>query len=267
MLNSIARAAWRTAIPERFRLPLYRARQALAPRARVMQIPTYADDGLITQHVCDFLEHGRFMVAYQEARQNVPWTHPGEIHYRAYIACWAAERGLSLEGDFVECGVGHGIYSRTICSYLDFAKTGRRFFLFDTYAGIPTETALTDAERGMAASFNQSHYAGDMLGRASAKFAPFPNVQLVQGIVPQSLSTADIGRVAYLSIDMNNAAAEIGAIRYLWDMLVPGAIVLLDDYAYGESFRDQKRAWDAFAREKGVSILSLPTGQGMIIRP
>ena len=65
---------------------------------------------------------------------------------------------------------------------------------------------------------------------------------------------------------MNNAKSEIAAIEYLWDKLVVGAIVVLDDYAYGEDFRNQKNAWDRFAVKMDFEILSLPTGQGLIIK-
>jgi hypothetical protein len=265
-VKQFASALWRTVIPEAARHKIYRLRVAASSDAPIIPEPTYAEDGLISQHVCDFMRDSKFLASYSSARDGVPWSHPGEIRFRAYVACWAAQHALNLDGDFVECGVGHGIYSRTVCDYVDFEKTGRRFFLFDTFAGIPTDTSLTDAERRTAEIFNKTHYSGDMLGRAKKKFSKFSNVQLVPGIIPNSIDNIEIDKIAYLSIDMNNAAAEIGAIRKLWDRLVPGAIVLLDDYAYGKEFMDQKRAWDIFALEKGVPILTTPTGQGMIIR-
>ncbi|SHU30309.1 Methyltransferase MtfD [Mycobacteroides abscessus subsp. abscessus] len=46
----------------------------------------------------------------------------------------------------------------------------------------------------------------------------------------------------------------------------PGAFVLLDDYA--NRGRDEQRiAMDDVARELGVSVVALPTGQGLIIKP
>jgi hypothetical protein len=65
---------------------------------------------------------------------------------------------------------------------------------------------------------------------------------------------------------MNNSIAEAHALEFFWDKLVPGAVVLFDDYAYGEQFRAQKQAMDEFATKKGYSILTLPTGQGMLIK-
>jgi hypothetical protein len=48
--------------------------------------------------------------------------------------------------------------------------------------------------------------------------------------------------------------------------MVKGAWVLLDDYAY-VGYDEQKKAHDAFARSKGIDILSLPTGQGLYRKP
>jgi hypothetical protein len=42
--------------------------------------------------------------------------------------------------------------------------------------------------------------------------------------------------------------------------------VLLDDYAY-YGYLSQKIAMDQFAEEKGIKITSLPTGQGLLVKP
>jgi hypothetical protein len=44
----------------------------------------------------------------------------------------------------------------------------------------------------------------------------------------------------------------------------PGATIVLDDYAFFGS-EDQNAMWDEFARKNGQSILTLPTGQGVIV--
>ena len=68
----------------------------------------------------------------------------------------------------------------------------------------------------------------------------------------------------------------MGAIAYLWDKLIPGAGVLLDDCAYSESLRNQKRAAEAkpggaaqIARRRLVSLADerdrpLLTDRGML---
>jgi hypothetical protein len=65
---------------------------------------------------------------------------------------------------------------------------------------------------------------------------------------------------------MNCSPPEVAAIDFFWDRLLPGAVVLLDDYAYF-GYEPQKHAMDAFARQKHVMIASLPTGQGLLLKP
>ncbi|MCH9703406.1 MAG: TylF/MycF family methyltransferase, partial [Chlamydiae bacterium] len=75
--------------------------------------------------------------------------------------------------------------------------------------------------------------------------------------------------VAYLSIDMNCALPEVAALEYFWPKLAPSAIVVLDDYAYDtfNSTHEQRKAIDSFAKSVNTAVVSLPTGQGMLIKP
>ena len=45
-----------------------------------------------------------------------------------------------------------------------------------------------------------------------------------------------------------------------------GGVIIYDDYA-SPAHSEQKRALDGFAAALGVEILSLPTGQGLLLRP
>lgn len=227
--------------------------------------PTYAEDGLISQHVVEFMSDPRFTEAYEWASRGLPTdtVHP---RFRAYTACWAAEQALGLDGDFVECGVGPSLFSGSIVKYLNFAHSSKTLYLYDTFHGVPVETLSDPDEIATLTAFNAAHYATDLLASTREKFKDYPNVKIFPGIVPQSLHGTAPDKIAYLSIDMNNATAEIGAIEFLWDRIVPGGIVLLDDYAYGPEFMGQKRAWDEFAAKKGFPILTMATGHGLIIK-
>jgi hypothetical protein len=88
----------------------------------------------------------------------------------------------------------------------------------------------------------------------------------VRGVVPETLSLIDAEQISYLSLDMNCAEPEIAAAHHLWPRLVAGAVILLDDYGGGPAYSRQKNAFDALAGELGFKILTLPTGQGLIIK-
>lgn len=234
--------------------------------------PSYSGDMMATWYKSvDFLTDPRFMAAYRRGMDSGhilgrPEGSRMDIHieWRIHTCCWAGAHALKLEGDFVECGVNTGIMSLAVCDYVDFNSTGRSFWLFDTFQGIPMEQ-LTEEERAEGKENAPGRYF-DCYDLAKANFAPFPNARLVQGMVPETLSQVEIEKVAYLSIDMNIVEPERAALAHFWPKLVPGAVVVLDDYGW-QQYGLQKKAHDAFARSQGTEILLLPTGQGLMVKP
>lgn len=211
-----------------------------------------------------FLHDPTFAAAWEKARvaNMAGWNGcVPDIRWRAHVACWAAAHGLGLEGDFVECGVHTGLLSLTILHYLQ--RQDRTFWLFDTFAGIPFDT-VADEERANVENLNTNLYF-DCYEIAKQNFGTFPNATLVKGVIPDSLGSVNVDRVCYLSIDLNNSTAETAALEYFWDKLSPSAIVLLDDYGFS-GHEVQKRAADEFAFTRGVPVVTLPTGQGIIIK-
>jgi O-methyltransferase len=219
----------------------------------------------------DFLTDPRFVEA-NEAGLNagLQFTWPGtdnvvDMPWRVHIACWAARHGAHLPGDFVECGVHAGGLSLAICRYIDFNSTGKAFYLFDTFDGIPDDQ-MADEERQFRTEENRMYYAQDSYETALKNFEPYPRVRLVRGRVPDTLTGVEIEAVSYLSLDMNIAAPEVAALEFFWPKLSVGAIVLLDDYGWTH-YRPQKVALDKFAAKQDVEIATLPTGQGLLIKP
>jgi O-methyltransferase len=236
------------------------------------QKPDYDHDGMrLYGKSLDFLRDPRFTAAYAAGMNTEhhicrPKGSTEDIHneYRVYMCCWAASHAARLPGDFVECGVNTGITSVAICTFLNFNETKKRFFLFDTYQGIPLEQA-TEAERVARAEENERYYE-ECFDVAKRNFAPWPNCILVRGRIPETLQNDhQIERIAYMHLDMNIAAPEIAAIEHFWPRMVTGGIIMLDDDGY-EQYRPQKTAMDNFARKAGVLVATLPTGQGMILK-
>lgn len=171
-----------------------------------------------------------------------------DIRWRAAIALWAARHAMNLEGDLVECGVFTGILSTVIChSIPDFGE--KKLWLFDTFEGLPVEL-VCEKNKNNAESLNQNYYkrvnSEDLVRE---EFSKFSYVKIIKGVLPESIPLDIIEKISYLSIDLNYPEAEISIIELLWDRLVPGAIVLLDDYGF-EGHTDQYTAWNEFAQKK-----------------
>jgi hypothetical protein len=223
----------------------------------------FDEDFLRTSNRHDFIHCPRFLAAYDRGLKA--WPTDYMWRWRVHVGLWAATHASKLPGDFVECGVNKGFLSSAIMNYLDWNSCGKSFYLFDTYQGID-ERYLNEEERSKGRSeFSRRNYTS-CYEETRANFSEFKNVHLVRGSVPETLPQPNIRNVAYLSLDMNCAAPEIAAANYFWDKLVTGAIILLDDYGF-RGYEEQRKAFDRFAVERGIEILSLPTGQGLILKP
>ncbi|RTY92277.1 TylF/MycF/NovP-related O-methyltransferase [Flavobacterium sp. GT3R68] len=223
---------------------------------------TYDTDSLTTSNNCDFITEPRFAKAYQAAADTKPWEGY-TLQWRTYIVCWFADLVKNLEGDFVECGVYTGAYSSAVIDYIDFQNLSKKFYLLDTYEGL-VPGMISEAERKAGIDvYLKGHYT-NVYEQVVKTFAPF-NVEVIKGIVPETLPLCKAEKICYLSIDMNCVEPEIAAANYFWDKIVTGGVIVLDDYGFPLHI-EQKKAFDAFAVEKGQNILSLPTGQGVIIK-
>ena len=228
----------------------------------------YLEDGLFTIHHDRFQHDPAFREAYQRGLQASHGVDPA-FSWRVHVALWAAGTSLEVPGDFVECGVNAGFMSSAIMHHQRWNSLDRRFYLIDTFNGpILDQFSPEEVEQGRLNIAQEALAAGAYvtdLARVRANYSEWPNAVVVRGAIPEILPTLDIGAVAFLHIDMNCAYPERAALEFFWNRLSHGAIVLLDDYAYF-GHDQQANAMDAAARALGTSILSLPTGQGVIIK-
>ena len=230
----------------------------------------YAQDGLATVHSHDFLLDPAFQAAYARGLEAVGTSQDYEWHWRIHVGLWAATLASKLPGDFIECGVNKGFLSSAVMRHLNWDRLGKTFYLLDTFKGVDPSLLSNDDLAAGALEKNatnlRSGFYVDGIDGVRKNFAEWRRVRIVQGSIPATLSDVHPEQIAYLHIDMNCALPEVAALTHFWDTLVPGAVVLLDDYAYF-GFRAQKEAMDRFAGDHGVSICSLPTGQGLLFKP
>jgi hypothetical protein len=255
--------------PVQFRLAWFALRTAYwIPRTFLPDV--YSDDALLCFNSHAFLDDPAFQRAYQRGVQALGGEDFYHWEWRFHVGLWAAVSASKLEGDFVECGVSHGFLSSAVMRHLDWDRLGKTFYLLDTFGGMDPRF-VTDVERESGALDKSQAavrfgYYATSVDSVRANFAEWQTVRISAGTVPETLDQVDARAVAYLHIDMNCAPPEVSALRFFWPRLSPGAFVLLDDYA--QRGRDEQRlAMDAVASELDASICTLPTGQGLLMKP
>jgi len=223
----------------------------------------YSDHDLTTNKNLDWYENKQFQKAYQLSKDTDSWNV--DFPWRAYIIYWYAKYAMKLEGDFVECGVNRGAFARGLIEYANFASNpSKRMILFDTFEGIVPEQLTKEEQHQLNKNKGYKSY-GDTYEFVKETFKEF-NVEIIKGIVPESLGKVVIDKIAYLSVDMNCVYPERAALSFFWPKIVSGGVIILDDHGH-LGYEKQKQSNDQFFAEKGLEVLCLPTGQGLIIKP
>ena len=138
----------------------------------------------------------------------------------------------------------------------------RRCFLFDTFSGIPAE-GLLDSERdsGFAGRFSDTS-----IERVLSLNEEFRDRIIIrQGLVPQSLQTGiQPDQIALAHVDLNAAEATRDALEWLDPRWSIGGMCIFDDYLWA-GYEQQTKYIRDFTSARGLEIIALPTGQGIVI--
>ncbi|MGI8595392.1 MAG: class I SAM-dependent methyltransferase [Solirubrobacteraceae bacterium] len=137
---------------------------------------------------------------------------------------------------------------------------GVRSWLFDTFSGIPFSN-LTKGEEskslGGKLTDTSAEYVDGLLSRWSGRY------RICEGDLFDTLPSTETGSLAFVHVDLNASAPTRLALEYAHPRMVPGGVMLFDDY--GRGYEDQRTAIEEFFAERPETVIALPTGQGVVI--
>jgi len=189
------------------------------------------------------------------------FSHPSRInkflaHYELY------QMILNLPGDVFEMGVfkaGSMIRWATFRQLLENSYS-RRIVGFDTFGKFPTKGVELDVDQEYVEAFVSR--AGEGLSRTQVdeifKRKGFENIDLLEGNVsdtlPHFVMNNPACRIALLHLDLNVKEPTEFALEALYDRVVPGGLIVIDDYT---SVVGATEAIDDLAADKGLKIEKL----------
>lgn len=212
---------------------------------------------------------------FQAALDTFRGVHPYDqynghdsISWRLNTLVWAGRVASGLEGDFVECGVFKGDMSYTVARCTGFEKLPKTFYLYDSFEGYsPKYSSAADFpfNPNFIDTANKAYRIPGLYETVCKRFADYSNVRVIRGFLPDALELESHKKVAFLHVDLNSPAAEVGCLKVLFERVVPGGIIVLDDYGWID-FTPQMRAGNEFFSQHGHLVLELPTGQGLVVK-
>lgn len=203
-----------------------------------------------------------FLTIYERCRPAT-MTSP-ERMYALYSAVnYLVSAGIP--GDMVECGVWKGGSSMvTALTLMTRGDTGRRLYLYDTYTGMSEPTEKDKKWSGQEADevwrqsqkgdHNEWCYAPEEEVRLNMVSTGYPKEQLffVKGKVEETIPATIPGQIALLRLDTDWYESTLHELEYLYPLLSPGGVLLLDDYGSWQGARD---ATDEYFRTQKINVL------------
>jgi len=196
---------------------------------------------------------------FQEILAKIgPYTmlSQSRLHALYQAALDACER--DMPGNFAECGVAGGGSSALLAWVIkNHSKRRRRLFSFDTFEGMPTPTAA-DTYGGVDAL--SSGWADgtcaapiESVLRAAAELDAQDVILPVKGLFADTLPRmrSEVGSLCLLHLDGDWYESTRDILVNLFDLIVPGGYLQVDDYGYWDGC---KRAVHEFEASRGLNF-------------
>jgi hypothetical protein len=183
-----------------------------------------------------------------------------------------------IAGSIVECGVWKG--GSMVCAartLLNVGDAGRDLYLFDTFEGMPAPTEHDRSHHGHAASDLLRDDREDGLIRAvgplevvkgamGATGYSASRVHYVQGKVEDTVPAGAPERIALLRLDTDWYESTRHELEHLYPRLVPGGVLIIDDYGHWQGAR--RAVEEYFAKVRPVPLMNVIDYTGRIaIKP
>ncbi|MAU25072.1 MAG: hypothetical protein CL706_06660 [Chloroflexi bacterium] len=210
----------------------------------------FAADNLIAiNRITGFLKEEKFVDLANKFFQNDDFH--ASIIWRIHILSWAVDSCKNLDGDMIEFGCYDGSVAEFIINYNDLFEFKNNFYLYDIFNNPPVGSG--------------EKHTKDLLISVQDRMKKYNFVKVIPGLLPSSFSDKIPKKISFVHLDLNSAETEIELLKLFFDRLVPGGIVILDDYAT-MYYEDQHNSEKSFFKSLGYKVVELPSGQGMVIK-
>jgi Macrocin-O-methyltransferase (TylF) len=208
---------------------LYRARD-----------PRFVVDGArrVMMQGWDRISPSEFSSLYRQVRTH---TMCSNARLRGLYRAVRYVIGHDIAGDVVECGSARGGSAALMALTLRQLKAQRKLWLFDTFEGLPAPSSH-DPDFEVADLFTGTCVGTlDEVHELFKRLNVADDVAFVKGLFQDTLPATPIPTIAVLHIDGDWYESVKVCLDSLYDKVVSGGVIQLDDYGYWEGARKAVR--------------------------
>ena len=208
----------------------------------------------------DFTEHEKEIIEFVK-----PYTMTTDERLVSLSRCIEYIHNCDIEGDIVECGVWRGGSMMLVAKKLMQLKSDdRKLFLFDTFEGM-SEPGNEDIAWDNISAKEQLNTSDKFEGRNVWCYSTLDEVKLnltktgyrkenityIKGKVEDTLPYPSIEKISVLRLDTDWYESTKHELEQLYNKLVPGGVLIIDDYGHWEGAR---KAVDEFITKNGLKL-------------
>lgn len=175
-------------------------------------------------------------------------------------------REMEISGNIAECGVYNGETSMFMNKYWP----DRTLYLFDTFEGfsekdIAQENKQFDAFKNGRFSKNPFKVGSSesLINAVKTRMLYPEKLKIYQGYFPESAGNID-DTFCFVSLDMDLYQPQLEGLRYFWNRMEEGGVILLHDY-FSPTLPGVKAAVADFEKELGKNLPKFPIGDSISI--
>ena len=201
------------------------------------------------------------------------WTMTSHARVFALIVAVRYVVDQEIPGAMLECGVWRGGSMQAVAqALLERGAGDRELHLFDTFAGMPPPSdpdrrlegpharALLAGQPRTASIWAEASLADVQAGMARTGY-PAERVHYHPGLVEDTIPAQAPERIALLRLDTDWYESTRHEVANLYDRVVSGGVIIIDDYDYWEGAR---RAVDEFLATTRTRLLLVPVDSARI---
>jgi len=205
-------------------------------------------------------------VVLSQFRRRTVAKEVAQLRWRHYLVYWTASVAAQITSDsdksFVEMGVCDGLTAWFASHARQCWGCGGEFFLYDSWEKMRSDllTVIEASSSGSYAYLNLENTQRNLSLCAGESFV------FNKGYIPDSFShSRNPESIAWMHIDLNSSMPTIASLDFFWERLLPGALVLLDDFAW-PGYEETRIEVEEWCQCRNLDLLQFPTGQALIAK-
>jgi len=179
---------------------------------------------------------------------------------------WSLYRSVAhLAPATAECGVYTGGSSFLICKEGEAKGHLKAHYAFDSFEGLSAPTPNDTPHTETAYLWNEGDLAVDE-DHVRSLLEPCKSVKFFKGWIPDRFDEVSDDQFSFVHVDVDLYEPTLASIEFFFPKLVPGGILLCDDYG-SEVCPGARLALDEYSQRHALGpVVDLGTGQGMLVK-